>query len=212
MPLYLSNAFLTLSTYVQAMNEIITLVSSESFLLTVETICHLHRILMNTSRVLFVGAQNKWRLSYVNAGITRATTCANVTVAGYSGMDLQFCPYDQVDEELRVFCERFNVCAISLKSQIVIPNLWTETHRARRRRSFCCRRMGHPCLHNHSSIRCKGPTVISIDIHWPRFPFCRMEMVDYPESWLQSHCWNMDYHLCVFDIRINWHTTYLSIE
>ncbi|KAF8342477.1 fido domain-containing protein [Amanita rubescens] len=92
----------------RAMNEIITLVSSGSFLLTVETICHLHRILMNTSRVLFVGAQNKGRISYVNAGITRGTTCANVTVAGYSGMHLQFCPYDQVDEELHVFCERFN--------------------------------------------------------------------------------------------------------
>jgi len=110
----------------QAMNEIITLVSSGSFLLTVETICHLHKILMNTSRVLFVGAQNKGRLSYVNAGITRATTCANVTVAGHSGMYLGFCPYDQVDEELRVFCERFNVCAISLNlklHRVVIPNL-----------------------------------------------------------------------------------------
>lgn len=99
------------------MNEIITLVSSGSFSLSVETICRLHKILMNTSRVLFVGSQNKGRISYVNAGITRATTHATVTVAGYRGMNLRFSPSDQVDDELHVFCERFNVCAISLHSQ-----------------------------------------------------------------------------------------------
>lgn len=52
--------------------------------------------------------KRKARLIYVNVGKTRQTTCINLT--GYKlGIKLQFCPHDKVDDELKIFCEQYNV-------------------------------------------------------------------------------------------------------
>jgi len=46
---------------------------------------------------------------YLNIGVTRQTSCANVTATlPEQGVKIQFCPYDEVDAELNTFCERFN--------------------------------------------------------------------------------------------------------
>ena len=63
---------------------------------------------MSTSRVLFIQTPQGRRFSYLNIGMTRQTSCVNVTVASQE-LKIQFCPWDQVDAELKVFCERFNV-------------------------------------------------------------------------------------------------------
>ncbi|OSX63196.1 hypothetical protein POSPLADRAFT_1138960, partial [Postia placenta MAD-698-R-SB12] len=93
----------------QAIDEIYTLAKCEPIMLTVETICRLHQVLMKTSRVLHFKDNNSDgpRLAYTNIGVTRQHSRVNVVVQNPIVM-IQFCPFDQVDKELRVFCERFN--------------------------------------------------------------------------------------------------------
>lgn len=93
----------------QAIDEIYTLAKCEPVTLTVETICHLHHVLMKTSRVLDVKDDNSDgpRLAYTNIGVTRQHSRVNVVIQNPT-MIIQFCPFDQVNKELRVFCERFN--------------------------------------------------------------------------------------------------------
>ncbi|KAG5652535.1 hypothetical protein H0H81_004645, partial [Sphagnurus paluster] len=79
--------------------------------LTVETICALHKTLMKTSRVLHTPGGDGNRFSHIHIGETRQAARINVTAqlaAGTRDVKIQFCPYDAVNEELNVFCERFN--------------------------------------------------------------------------------------------------------
>ncbi|KIM41943.1 hypothetical protein M413DRAFT_141242 [Hebeloma cylindrosporum] len=93
----------------KALNDIFTfLVPGVPMNLTVETVCHLHAKLMQTSRVLY--SEVPWpRLTYLNIGVTRQTSRVNVTATlQQQGVKIQFCPFDQVDVELATFCRRFN--------------------------------------------------------------------------------------------------------
>ena len=93
----------------QALREIFHLLEADPLIITVEVICRLHRILMSTSRVLHIQTPHG-RLSYLNIGVTRQISCINVTASSREqNLKIQFCPYDEVDAELRMFCERFNV-------------------------------------------------------------------------------------------------------
>ena len=85
--------------------------STNSTLLTVEKICRLHRMLMSTCRVLNINTPYGPRLSYTNIGVTQArqTSRVNVIISSGQNLKIQFCPYDQVDAELTIFCDRFNV-------------------------------------------------------------------------------------------------------
>ncbi|KJA16061.1 hypothetical protein HYPSUDRAFT_193694 [Hypholoma sublateritium FD-334 SS-4] len=79
--------------------------------LTVGKICRLHATLMRTSRVLYCNTPAGYQLCYTNAGITRQISQVNVTAASTIRGELvrvQFCPWDKVDAELRIFCTRFN--------------------------------------------------------------------------------------------------------
>ncbi|KJA15004.1 hypothetical protein HYPSUDRAFT_208232 [Hypholoma sublateritium FD-334 SS-4] len=51
------------------------------------------------------------KISYINTGTTRQVSQINVTAATATTgrrTKVQFCPYDEIDSELRTFCERFN--------------------------------------------------------------------------------------------------------
>ncbi|KAH8092250.1 fido domain-containing protein [Cristinia sonorae] len=100
----------------------IEMVTSSAFLdedpapLDIKTICDLHLLLMKSSRVLpgtsSSGAQGSTVVvKYTHIGKTRQDLKFNVT-AKQSGDQavghIQYCPYDVVDAELNVFCDRFN--------------------------------------------------------------------------------------------------------
>ncbi|KAF8727159.1 hypothetical protein AX14_007557 [Amanita brunnescens Koide BX004] len=92
-----------------ALREIFNLLKADPLILTVEVICRLHRMLMSTSRVLYIQTPHGRRLSYLNIGVTRQFSRINVTALSRDqNLKIQFCPYDEVDAELSVFCERFN--------------------------------------------------------------------------------------------------------
>ncbi|KAH8103947.1 fido domain-containing protein [Cristinia sonorae] len=78
-------------------------------MLTPDVICGFHRTLMKTSQVLYVFSEPDaaYKHSYTNIGVTRSTSRVNVS-AGGEGSRIQFCPYNEVDAELLVFCQRFN--------------------------------------------------------------------------------------------------------
>ncbi|PPQ86123.1 hypothetical protein CVT25_002758 [Psilocybe cyanescens] len=79
--------------------------------LDVQMLCQLHAELMKTSRVLYDETHQKGRLSYTNIGITRQTSRVNVTASSmFRGeiVRVQFCPFDEVEAELDLFCRRFN--------------------------------------------------------------------------------------------------------
>lgn len=93
----------------QALRGIFHLLKADPLILTVEVICRLHRILMSTSRVLYIQTPHG-RLSYLNIGVTRQISRINVTAfSREQNLKIQFCPCDEVDAELKMFCERFNV-------------------------------------------------------------------------------------------------------
>ncbi|KAF8194656.1 hypothetical protein BJ912DRAFT_901192 [Pholiota molesta] len=104
----ISDALSILQDTHEALNEIFAFVKPDAPNLTVEMICRIHAKLMRTSRVLYAQTGHGPRLSYLNVGITRQASRANVTATGPQGIKIQFCPYDEVDEELETFCERFN--------------------------------------------------------------------------------------------------------
>lgn len=76
--------------------------------LTTDLVCHLHMIVMDTCRIRCVQKCGSTRIDYTNSGITRQRSCVNVIIRS-GKTTVQFCPHNQVDEELNVFCNRFNV-------------------------------------------------------------------------------------------------------
>ena len=102
----------------QATSEIYTFLDPENpRKLTVSLIRTMHATLMKTCRITFDETNpDHGHLSYKNIGVTRQTCMVNVTVASEQDgriIRVQFCPYDQVDEELEGFCVRFNVSPLS---------------------------------------------------------------------------------------------------
>ncbi|KAF9479200.1 hypothetical protein BDN70DRAFT_932772 [Pholiota conissans] len=91
----------------KALNEIFAILQSEPINLTVELVRRLHAQLMKTSRVLYVDTNRGRRLSYLNVGVTRQISRVNVT-ATLKSVKIQFCPSDEVETELSIFCRRFN--------------------------------------------------------------------------------------------------------
>ncbi|KAF8194652.1 fido domain-containing protein [Pholiota molesta] len=104
----ISDALSILQDTHEALNEIVAFVKPDAPNLTVEIVCRLHAKLMRTSRVLYAHTGYGPRLSYLNIGTTRQASRVNVTATSPLGIKIQFCPYDEVDEELETFCERFN--------------------------------------------------------------------------------------------------------
>ncbi|KAF8073638.1 hypothetical protein FPV67DRAFT_757692 [Lyophyllum atratum] len=93
----------------KALKEIYTFLESDPLNLTVETVCRLHAKLMQTSRVLYSDTGSGFQLSYLNIGITRQASRLNVTATSREqGVKIQFCPSDEVEAELNMFCKRFN--------------------------------------------------------------------------------------------------------
>lgn len=95
--------------YDQAANEVFSLLGPSPVHLTTELVCKIHKVLMQTSQVLCLQTRGGRRLAHLNVGVTRQSSCSNVTASMRNGKKIQFCPYDEVDEELSAFCERFNV-------------------------------------------------------------------------------------------------------
>lgn len=96
------------------MLEAFELFKSSSINLTLETVCKLHKTMMRRSRVLCANKGYARRLEYVNIGVTRQVTASNVTVTvRATGMKVQFCPWDEINAELAVFCDRFNVSIVA---------------------------------------------------------------------------------------------------
>ncbi|KAI0357344.1 hypothetical protein OH77DRAFT_1502944 [Trametes cingulata] len=91
----------------KAMDEIYKLLEDPAFELTIETVCHLHKILMRTNHILAVRQHGNAHLSHTHVGLTRQHCAINVSVAG-KDVKVQFCPFDSVDAELTAFCTRFN--------------------------------------------------------------------------------------------------------
>ncbi|KDR77082.1 hypothetical protein GALMADRAFT_139105 [Galerina marginata CBS 339.88] len=93
----------------KALKEMFTFLKSDPPNLTVESVCRFHAKLMQTSRVLYSDTGSGFRLSYLNIGVTRQTSCVNVTATLHEqGVKIQFCPSDEVEAELDKFCKRFN--------------------------------------------------------------------------------------------------------
>ena len=90
------------------MDEIYKLLEDPAFELTMETVCHLHKILMRTNHILAIRQHGNSKLALTHVGVTRQHCAINVSVAG-KDVKVQFCPFDSVDVELTAFCSRFNV-------------------------------------------------------------------------------------------------------
>lgn len=91
----------------QVSGDVEALAKADTVTLTVKTICDLHKILMQSSRILYVKTPHGFQLSYTTIGETRQHSSVNVMVQN-PFMKIQFCPFDQVEAELGAFCERFN--------------------------------------------------------------------------------------------------------
>ncbi|KAI0324422.1 hypothetical protein GY45DRAFT_1288937 [Cubamyces sp. BRFM 1775] len=91
----------------KAMDEIYKLLEDPAFELTMETVCHLHKILMRTNHILAIRQHGNSKLALTHVGVTRQHCAINVSVAG-KDVKVQFCPFDSVDVELTAFCSRFN--------------------------------------------------------------------------------------------------------
>ncbi|KAI0366666.1 Fic-domain-containing protein [Pilatotrama ljubarskyi] len=91
----------------KAMDEIYKLLEDPAFELTIETVCHLHKILMRTNHILAIRQHGNAQLAHTHVGLTRQHCAINVSVAG-KDVKVQFCPFDSVDAELTAFCARFN--------------------------------------------------------------------------------------------------------
>ncbi|EED78681.1 predicted protein [Postia placenta Mad-698-R] len=110
------------------------LAKADTVTLTVKTICDLHKILMQSSRILYVKTPHGFQLSYTTIGETRQHSSVNVMVQN-PFMKIQFCPFDQVEAELGAFCERFNVGsnAMSANFKTVTGDFRESSHQYR-----CC--------------------------------------------------------------------------
>lgn len=121
--------------------------------LTTGMICRLHKILMRHSRVLQVGIGDEQRLVYTNIGLTRQATCTDVSgILEIQHVKVQFCPCDEVDFELDVFCKRYNVSTYSLSHVASLSGL-LGTASATRYGPFCSSRLDKPCIYYYSSLR-----------------------------------------------------------
>ncbi|KAK0224613.1 fido domain-containing protein [Armillaria nabsnona] len=91
--------------------------NSATFNLTIDDICKIHHMLMMSSRVVaYTGVAGPF-ITYTNIGVTRANTKIDVMVRAPNGTNIQFCPWPEVEEELKIFCNRFNA---SIKSFILL--------------------------------------------------------------------------------------------
>ena len=63
---------------------------------------------MKTSQVLSTCSSRGRQFSHINIGVTRTVSRVNV-IAHHKGRNVQFCPFTQVESELQIFCDRFNV-------------------------------------------------------------------------------------------------------
>jgi len=70
---------------------------------TLELLCDLHRTCLKSSRILPLRSNdgNGLEMKYLNPGVTRQTSCKNIIIPGPPRV--QFCPFDNVMEELRKF-------------------------------------------------------------------------------------------------------------
>ncbi|KAF5370468.1 hypothetical protein D9615_009755 [Tricholomella constricta] len=105
-----ADAIMILQDTHQALDDIFQLAQSEPVVLTPAVLCRLHKILMRNSRISYTKASHgRNKLTYLNIGMTRQASSVNVTVTQHAqNLKVQFCPYDEVDQELEMFCKRFN--------------------------------------------------------------------------------------------------------
>ena len=72
--------------------------------LSLEFLLDLHRICMKTSKILPVkssGPSEEFQIKYIPIGVTRQVSRKTVTMKGPPRV--QFCPFDNVEEELKRF-------------------------------------------------------------------------------------------------------------
>ncbi|KAG5650506.1 hypothetical protein H0H81_012006, partial [Sphagnurus paluster] len=91
-----------------ALMDMLDLAKLDSFELTPEVICGLHKKPMKTCQVMSCSTPKGSTISYTNIGVTRQMSRVNVVIKS-KDTNIQFCPWDEVDEELKTFCSRFNV-------------------------------------------------------------------------------------------------------
>lgn len=102
----------------KALDAALALFVSDAATLDAATVCRLHRLLMRHSRVVQMATGHGEFINYTNIGQTRQTTRTNVAATlRIQHVKVQFCPYDEVDAELDVFCDRYN----ALLQQDVCP-------------------------------------------------------------------------------------------
>ncbi|KAK0500898.1 hypothetical protein EDD18DRAFT_1328970, partial [Armillaria luteobubalina] len=84
--------------------------NSTTFNLTNDGVCKIHHMLMMSSRVMGVPCTGTAGLSvaYTSIGVTRTNTKVDVTVRAPIRINIQFYPWPDVEEELKIFCKRFN--------------------------------------------------------------------------------------------------------
>ncbi|TCD67468.1 hypothetical protein EIP91_012329 [Steccherinum ochraceum] len=97
----------------QALQEALDLFMQEDASLDEATLCRLHRTILDTNRVLYQrirpqDGQPQFRYSHI--GVTRLRSRRNVTahLLHERMSQIQYCPYDSVEEELEEFYPRFN--------------------------------------------------------------------------------------------------------
>jgi hypothetical protein len=79
--------------------------------LTVDFLRDIHRVCMKTSRILPIknpSGGGELEIKYINVGVTRQVSRKNVIIPGPPRV--QFCPFEQVDAELRKFTNLARVC------------------------------------------------------------------------------------------------------
>lgn len=91
---------------------VLELLKAETIQLAVADICRLHRTLMESTQVLDSNRRHDHEIIYTSIGVTRSICRSNVSAQanfGGTSVKVQFCPYDEVDAQLAIFCQRFNV-------------------------------------------------------------------------------------------------------
>jgi len=83
--------------------EMVLSVSDDPDHFTVELLCDLHKICLKTSRILPFRSNDgqDFEMKYLNPGVTRQKSCKNAIIPGPPRV--QFCPFENVMEELRKF-------------------------------------------------------------------------------------------------------------